>query len=63
MKNIYDIMVCPKCGSGNTYQYDTDETDFDFDNTGHYRFFCRCQDCETTFVKNMYFKYEITEVV
>ncbi len=61
MKNIYDIMVCPKCGSDNVYQYDHDEIDFDIDNTGHYKFFCRCKDCETDFVKNMYFKYEITE--
>ena len=63
MKNIYDIMVCPKCGSDNTYQYDVDEINFDVDNTGHYKIFCQCQDCGATFVKNIYFKYEITEVV
>lgn len=63
MKNIYDIMVCPECDSDNTYQYDDDEIEFSDDNTGHYRFFCKCQDCGTRFVKNMYFKYEVKEVV
>ncbi len=63
MKNIYDIMICPECGSDNTYQYDLDGVEFYLDNTGYYKFFCQCQDCKTSFVKRMRFKYEITEAI
>ena len=34
-KTIYNS-TCPKCGSDDWYQYDTDEVEFSFDGTGHY---------------------------
>lgn len=60
MKNVYDIIVCPKCGSGNTYKYDVDKDEFN--NIRHYKFFCKCQNCKTTFVKNMYVR-KITDII
>ena len=41
-KTIYDS-ICPKCGSDNWYQYDTDEIEFSFDGTGHYYIDCHCK--------------------
>jgi len=58
-KNIYDIMICPKCKSDNVSQYDVDEIDFDIDNTGHYYFNCYCCDCQNHFRLYMKFQYKI----
>ena len=60
MRTIADIMDCPKCGSGNTYEYNTDEIEFGYDGTGHYYVDCACADCKHNWRLRMYFKYDVT---
>ena len=61
-KNDVDaVAVCSKCGSNNTYQCDTDETEFSYDGTGHYYVDYKCKDCRKTFRVYIGFKYEIIE--
>ena len=60
-KSIADIMSCPYCRSDNTYIYNTDEVDFDYNNIGHYYFDCHCDNCIRNFRKHIEFKYEITK--
>ena len=31
MRTIADIMTCPKCGSENTFEINTDEIEFGYD--------------------------------
>ena len=52
-------IVCPKCKSGNWYQYDTDEQEFCTDGTGHYRFDIHCEDCGKDSRLGFEFKYHI----
>lgn len=59
-KAILDV-PCKKCGSENTYQFDTDETEFSYDGTGHYYVDYKCKDCGESFRVYFDFKYEITK--
>lgn len=43
-KTIYDS-TCPKCGNDNWYLYDTNETEFSSNGTGHYYINCHCNNC------------------
>lgn len=60
MKTITDIMICPKCGSDNTYEYSVDEIEFCADGTGHYYSYCSCKDCDHNFKMCMEFDYSVT---
>ena len=57
-KDITDYMICPNCGSEDSYLYDTDEVDFGYDNIGHYYFYCHCKNCGNDWKSTMNFKYE-----
>ena len=57
----YDVMKCPKCGSEDISEYNTDECEFDYDGQGHYYVDCSCGDCKEHFRLCMKFTYEITE--
>ncbi len=59
-KDIYDVMICPRCGESNCYEYSTDEISFDIDE-GQYIVDCHCQDCNHNFRLYMKFKYSVTE--
>lgn len=61
-KSVDDVMICPKCGSDNCYEYSTDELEFSSDNTGHYFVDCRCRDCSHGFRLYTRFKYELTDI-
>ena len=61
MNKTIDDFTCPQCGSNDCYQYDTDETDFCFDGTGHYYIACHCKNCENDFMQYYEFKYVITK--
>ena len=58
---IDDVMVCPECKSTNTYEYDTDETEFLFDGTGHYYVDSHCKDCGKNFRLYTEFEYTVTK--
>lgn len=60
-KSVDDVMICPKCGSNNCFEYSTDEIEFSYDNTGHYFVNCRCKDCDKGFILYTRFKYELTD--
>lgn len=59
-KTIYDS-VCPKCGSDDWYQYDTDETEFSSDGTGHYYIGCHCCNCNNEWRQYYKFIYNVIE--
>ena len=63
MQTIEDVRKCPNCGtSERTYEYSTDEIEFNPDNNyGHYIVDCHCEKCNTNFRLYMNFKYEITD--
>ncbi len=58
---ISDVMICPECKSDNTYEYDTDEIEFNWDGTGHYCVYCQCKECGKRFKLCMNFNYLVTE--
>lgn len=60
-KTIVDVMICPECGSEDTYEYDTDEIEFLADGTGHYYCYCSCRDCMKKFKMCMEFEYSVTK--
>ncbi len=60
MKTINDVMICPHCGSDDCYMYNTDECNFDEDNTGKYIIDCSCKTCNKYFRLYTNFTYEIT---
>lgn len=69
MKNINEMIgspildvPCKHCGSENTYQYDTDETEFSDDGSGHYHVDYHCKDCNENFRVYFDFEYKITNV-
>lgn len=57
---IDDIRICPKCKSDNTYEYNTDEIEFDHTGNGHYYVDCHCQNCGHNFRLYMNFEYKVT---
>jgi len=68
MKNIKDMIgkpildiPCKFCKSDDTYTYDTDETEFSYDGTGHYYADYHCKSCSKDFRVLFDFKYEITD--
>lgn len=58
-KTIYDVS-CPKCGSYDWYQYNTDEIEFSADGTGHYYIDCYCEDCKNNWRQYYEFEYAVT---
>lgn len=59
-KTIEDIMVCPKCGSNDCYEFGVDEVDFNSTNP-HYSIDCHCKNCNIDFRLRMTFSYQIKE--
>lgn len=61
MKTIDDVMICPQCGSDETFEHDVDELEFSYNGTGHYIVICYCKQCQECFNLHMNFKYEVTD--
>lgn len=51
---------CPKCGSENTYTYNTDECEFRYDTTGHVNLDHACNNCSHRFRSYTNFTYQVT---
>jgi hypothetical protein len=60
-KAVDEVMICPNCKGNNCHQYDTDETEFSYDGTGHYYIDCTCDDCGKSFRLCIQFVYSVTE--
>lgn len=61
MKDIYDVMICPICGSSDCEENCSDETEFGANGDGHYDVDCHCKNCDKYFRLYMEFKYSVTK--
>lgn len=57
--SLYDVMICPNCGSNNCYEYEPHIIEFGANGNGHYSMHCTCNECLHNFRLYTEFEYSI----